>query len=103
MGRLRSSLPPRLTATAPRLVSSGKLADPFYQSAEWRQLVREVKAERGAFCQRCGSAKGLIADHIVERRDGGADLDKSNIELLCARHHGAKTQAARQRRAQRLA
>jgi 5-methylcytosine-specific restriction endonuclease McrA len=41
----------------------------------------------------------VIADHIVERKDGGADLDPNNIELLCHAHHQKKTALARARRA----
>lgn len=76
-----------------------KRAESFYQSTEWRALVASIKRERGNFCQRCGSSERVIADHIVERKDGGADLDRSNIELLCAKHHAIKTAQARARRA----
>ena len=82
-----------------RLGTLPKQTERFYQSREWRCLVAEVKSERGAYCQRCGSADRVIADHIVERKDDGADLDKSNIELLCHRHHAVKTAEARARRA----
>ena len=76
-----------------------KKVELFYQSREWRSLVSSIKKQRGAWCERCGSTKGLIADHIVERKDGGADLDPANIELLCGKHHAAKTAEARKRRA----
>lgn len=99
MGRLKM-LPNRLSALPDRVKPLPKSADPFYQSAPWRGLVKDIKAQRGSWCERCGSTKGLIADHVIELKDGGAALDPSNVELLCARHHGAKTQAARLARAQ---
>ena len=79
-----------------------KPVDAFYSSPEWRRLVADIKRVRGPFCQRCGSNVGLVADHIVERKDGGADLDPSNIELLCAAHHNAKTAEARRKRSEGL-
>ncbi|MBB5684311.1 HNH endonuclease signature motif containing protein [Sphingobium boeckii] len=100
MGRLKSA-PPRLRALEPRLRPAPKIPDPFYQSKEWRSLVASIKRERGSRCQRhgCVSVERIIADHIVERKDGGADLERSNIELLCFTHHQQKTAAARRRRA----
>lgn len=78
-----------------------KRAEGFYQSKEWRDLVRSIKASRGKWCERCGSGHRVIADHIVERRDGGAEFDPANIELLCQACHNAKTAKARAERAQR--
>lgn len=98
MGKLTNArLGPR--ATAPLLRLPPKVAESFYSSKEWRQLVARIKRERGKWCQRCGSTHRVIGDHIVERRDGGADLDASNIELLCFGCHQRKTAAARARRA----
>jgi len=98
MGRLKG-LPPRLGA-APSLVKAApKLAEPFYQSRAWRELVARVKRLRGGWCERCGSKHRVIADHVVERKDGGAELDEANIELLCARCHNTKTAKARAERA----
>jgi hypothetical protein len=98
MGRL-TAMSGRLGALPAKVGAAPKVAESFYQSREWRSLVAQIKRERGAFCQRCGSAIRLIADHIVERKDGGADLDPRNIELLCGKHHAAKTAQARARRA----
>lgn len=98
VGRLKA-VTGRLAAPAPRIVAPPKRAEPFYQSPQWRDLVRDVKRERGAWCQRCGSKHRVIADHVVERKDGGADLDPANIELLCQACHNSKTAAARARRA----
>lgn len=98
MGKL-SAMGSRLGAVPVKLAAAPKVAEQFYQSSAWRELVAQIKRERGAKCERCGSAKRLIADHIVERKDGGADLDPRNVELLCGKHHATKTAAARARRA----
>ncbi|WP_246697254.1 HNH endonuclease signature motif containing protein [Rhizobium sp. G21] len=82
-----------------RVAAAPKQAESFYQSREWRVLCAEIKRERGKACERCGSTDRVIADHIIERKDGGADLDKRNVELLCHRHHAEKTAAARAARA----
>ena len=37
----------------------------------------------------------MFADHIVERKDGGADLDPRNGQCLCGRHHTMKTAQTR--------
>lgn len=94
MGLLKR-LPSRLGRAPLRVRSMPKKAEAFYQSKEWRDLVRSIKATRGAWCERCGSGHRVIGDHIVERRDGGAELDPSNIELLCQPCHNRKTAQAR--------
>lgn len=98
MGKLKAA-PARLGFGSPKVRSLPKQAEGFYQSAAWRQLAADVKRARGGYCERCGSNKRVVADHKVERRDGGADLDEANIELLCARCHGRKTAEARRLRA----
>ena len=102
MGKL-IAMGARIGALPARVAAAPKVAEGFYQSVEWRRLVAAIKRERGAWCERCGSKHRVIADHIVERKDGGADLDPSNIELLCFAHHQAKTAAARAARARGLA
>ena len=92
------ALPSRIGTLAPRIKALPKKADSFYLSPEWRALVAEVKRERGAWCQRCGSTHRVIGDHIRELKDGGARLDKRNVELLCQSCHNKKTAMARQAR-----
>lgn len=92
-------MPSRLASLPLRVSTPPKRAESFYQSKEWRVLCAEVKRERGKACQRCGSTDRVVADHIIERKDGGADLDKGNIELLCHAHHAEKTALARGQRA----
>ena len=95
------NLKSRVAGLPPRVAPAPKVADRFYESREWRALAAQMKRKAGYVCARpgCGSSHRLIADHIVERKDGGADLDPLNIEVLCAEHHAQKTAAARSRRA----
>lgn len=98
MGGLKA-MPARLGAMPPKLGAMPKVAEGFYQSREWEATKRAKRAEGPAFCRVCGSTKRLILDHIVERKDGGADFDLSNLEWLCTAHHNAKTARARAARA----
>ncbi|MEM7301906.1 MAG: HNH endonuclease signature motif containing protein [Pseudomonadota bacterium] len=90
----------RLATVPTRLRVPPKKAERFYQSKEWRALVARVNRERGSRCQvpGCGSTKRVIADHIIERKDGGAELDPANIQLLCQSCHNAKTAKAKRAR-----
>lgn len=96
------SFKPRVGSMPARIAAPPKIAESFYQSREWRALAAEIKRERGCKCERCGSKDRVIADHIIERKDGGADLDPANVELLCHAHHAEKTAAARAARASGL-
>jgi len=81
-----------------------KVADPFYFSAEWIALRDRVRREAGGRCQvpGCGRIeRGMIVDHIVELKDGGAPLDRSNTRLMCRSHHNQKTAAERAKRSAR--
>ena len=53
---------------------------------QWRELKAEMKAERGACCERCGSPVNLDLHHIKARRYGGAST-KANAQLLCEPCH----------------
>lgn len=98
MGRLTAApLGPAMIGA--RLKLPPKMAERFYSSKEWRQLVARIKRQRGNWCQRCGSKHRVIGDHIIERRDGGADLDEHNVELLCQRCHQCKTADTQLKRA----
>lgn len=87
----------RLKAMKPKVapmrgkVEVTKRAEAFYLSKDWRGLVARLIARRGRVCEGCGKSREddgspvrLIGDHIVERRDGGADLDPANVQLLCS-------------------
>jgi 5-methylcytosine-specific restriction protein A len=104
MGRIKA-LPPRVATVAARVQAPAKGVDPFYESNAWREFAREIKRQRGYRCEavECGrdcshAARGLIADHVVERRDGGADFDPLNVMLLCTACHNSKTARERRRR-----
>lgn len=92
-------LAPRIGALSPRVTLRPKEAEGFYKSPEWRRFVQSIKARRGNFCEDCGSNHRVIGDHIVERKDGGADFDEQNIRLRCIRCHNSKTAQARKARA----
>jgi hypothetical protein len=50
----------------------------------WREIKAQVKAERGATCERCGSRVNLDLHHLQAKRYGGRDTI-DNAELLCRR------------------
>ena len=92
----RTVLPPARTF-ANRLKADPHLS--FYQSNEWRSLRDAVIRERGRHCARCGKEGGRVyVDHIEEVRDGGAPLDRSNLQILCSSCHVVKSGEARARR-----
>jgi 5-methylcytosine-specific restriction enzyme A len=81
-----------------------KIAEPFYSSPAWIALRDRVRREAGGRCQApgCGCAeRRMFVDHIVELKDGGAPLERSNCQLLCHAHHAVKTVAERARRTAR--
>ena len=96
---LRSRVPTLSLQTA---ALPPKVADPFYSSAAWIELRGRVRREARGRCQVQGcTQRGAIVDHIVELKDGGAPLERTNVWLLCASHHSLKTVAERARRTAR--
>jgi len=103
---------PRLTSLRPRVATldtrtakpAPKTADEFYTSSPWRKLVDSIIAERGPICEdttcqaRHYPGMRVFGDHIVEIKDGGAPLDRRNVQLLCGSAHTRKTAQARARR-----
>lgn len=80
-----------------------KQADRFYQSPEWialreRRMRDPDHAEAKA---RAAAGERLILDHVIERRDGGADLDPANTQWFTFSEHQAKTARERAKRARR--
>lgn len=53
---------------------------------QWREIKAQVKAERGAKCERCGQTGQLDLHHRQARRYGGPDTI-ANAELLCRACH----------------
>jgi 5-methylcytosine-specific restriction protein A len=79
------------------------MADPALLTPKhraWRSAVlrkagwRCEAVEDGKRCEVKAPAR-LFADHIVERKDGGAPLDPRNGQCLCGSHHTIKTAKAR--------
>lgn len=65
----------------------------FYNSRAWRGLAaRQLKREPlCAECLRAGRiTPAKIADHIKPIREGGARLDKENLQSLCRACHNRK-------------
>jgi len=76
-----------------RRVDAGRPeAHRFYGSQRWRKLAAlQLKTE--PLCRQCRARGELvpatIADHVIDREDGGADtLD--NLQSLCHRCHNRK-------------
>ncbi|TPN34783.1 HNH endonuclease signature motif containing protein [Mesorhizobium sp. B1-1-6] len=70
------------------------------QHRAWRdQVLRRANHRCEAIDdgRRCATSapSRLFADHIIERKDGGAPLDVANGQCLCGKHHTLKTAAAR--------
>ena len=80
-----------------------KVADRFYLSREWLALRerRMLDPDYHAAKARAGPGERLVLDHIVERKDGGADLDPANTAWLTYSEHQAKTARAKRARAYR--
>ncbi len=81
-----------------------KVADSFYSSPAWIALRDRVRREADGRCQvpGCGrTERRMFVDHIVELKDGGAPLERTNVWLLCASHHSLKTVAERAMRTAR--
>ncbi|WP_271180680.1 HNH endonuclease signature motif containing protein [Ancylobacter defluvii] len=84
-----------------------KQVDAHYETPEHRAWAKAVVARAGGRCQwegctRAAPAHRMIADHIVEIKDGGAKLDLANGQCLCVQHNTLKgTQARAARMARR--
>lgn len=86
---------------------SSKTADPELKTAEhqaWRAGVlkragyRCQWVENGERCTKAAPDHRMIADHIIERADGGDALDPDNGQCLCGQHNTQKGIQARQAR-----
>ena len=78
-----------------------KTVDAELGTRDWKSMRERVIREAGGKCEHpgCGRAEPrMYADHIVERRDGGAVFDRANLQCLCAKHHTLKTNAERAKR-----
>ena len=110
MTKLRN-IPPMLQTVETRTaLPEPKRADSDLLTPEHRAWRLAVMQRAGWQCQaieggvRCGKRSPehrLFADHVVERKDGGAATDPANGQALCGAHHQAKTMAARADRMRR--
>lgn len=107
MARL-ATLKPRVPTADLRKVRPGpKRADPELLTPEhraWREAVLRRAGDRcewienGVRCERVAQKDRLVADHIIERKDGGALYDTANGQCLCVAHNtlkGVRARAAR--------
>ena len=101
MSIMRTLKPSIAAATLHTAKPPPKRADKFYLSREWFEVRDRVRREARGRCEApgCGRAeRRMFVDHIVELKDGGAALDRSNLWLLCGGCHSLKTAAERTRR-----
>jgi hypothetical protein len=102
------TIAPRIATLDPRRAKPPpKTADAYYTTPEHRAWSALVIKRAGGRCQwvengiRCTKAyphHRMLADHIVEVKDGGALLDPANGQCLCVQHNtrkGLKARAAR--------
>lgn len=76
-----------------------KYRDEFYISPSHKAWRAEVLRRANYSCQGAGPHSGVLhADHIVERSDGGEELDFNNGQALCAACHNRKTALDRSHR-----
>ena len=94
------TLKPRIPTTDFRRVKPPpKVADPELLTRDWRAMRERVIREAGGRCQIAGFLRpARYADHIVERKDGGAVFDRANLQAICPVHHGLKSAAERAKR-----
>lgn len=100
-----------LRTTSTRLVTpmrgdaparSAKPTLDFYGSAAWKAIRLEVQRAAKRTCEKCGKTDTRIyVDHIVEMKDGGAPLERSNLQALCGGCHAKKSADERAKRAGR--
>lgn len=66
-----------------------KEASKFYHSRAWKK-VRDLQLAQSPLCEWCGEI-ATIADHRIPISQGGAKLDRSNLQSLCHACHNIKT------------
>lgn len=96
-----ASVKPRLRVARQSVVEIRKRVDAELMTPEHRAWRAVVIARTGGMCQwpGCGRVeRRMFADHIRERKDGGALYDPDNGQCLCGSHHSLKTARERERR-----
>lgn len=77
------------TASQPEKSLSQRVWMGNAENVTWRELKENIKAERGAKCEECGTLGKLDLHHINSRKHKGKDTE-NNLKLLCRTCH-AKT------------
>lgn len=99
--RARRAKYSRATNANRRADKAQSALDAFYSTPAWRKLSKAHRAHE-PLCRHCAKAGRItpaaVVDHIIERRDGGANYDPSNLQSLCHSCHNIKTQQERRRR-----
>jgi len=93
-----SGIKPAKQSRGTPLKSEGGVARSIYRSPEWVAFREAIVSERGRRCEKCLAIGPVVADHIVEIRDGGEIYARRNIQLLCLPCHNTKTAEARRTR-----
>ncbi len=107
MARLRTRAPLVKVRDTRRIKLKPKRADAELLTPEHQAFRGVVLAkagyrcewvEGGVRCTKAAPAHRMVADHIVERADGGALFDPANGQCLCIQHNtikGIRARAAR--------
>ena len=103
MARLKLARSALVTLDQRAAPTPAKVAEPFYKSAEWVNLIVSIKHECGERCQdpickKAGQRQRVVGDHIHELRDGGEPLSRTNVLLRCWSCHARKTNEQRTKR-----
>ncbi len=73
--------------------------DPFYKTKLWRALCAAVHRRSRGRCEVLGcTAQGKVVDHVLSRRNGGADT-LANLRHLCRAHDNSIKERANGERA----
>ena len=74
-------------AQAGRWAGAERPNDALYQTAKWRALSKQVRAEFGE-CAVCGATEQLTVHHVIPPK-GNAELfyEKQNLTVLCKQCH----------------
>ena len=64
----------------------------------WRQVRRQVLDAANWRCSEGNDHYGNEVDHVVSLRTGGAEWEKTNLQVLCFFHHSIKTAKENQQR-----
>jgi 5-methylcytosine-specific restriction endonuclease McrA len=95
------TLKPRIPTADTRMAPPPpKTADAELGTRDWKAMRLKVRDRAKGVCQAPGCNRpGFYADHIVERRDGGAVFDMANLIWVCSPCHQKKTAIERAKRA----